>query len=161
MPMLAKVEVFIVDAIGWHTSRSECSLEILYHPTWATHVYLSLCKWSTTTRRDLLHREKPFTLRVGEVRPECWIVCGCRADFVEKQGLVFGTHRVVEVDVELQRLLWGKRTYPTPKWRDPDATSNPHLLVTTASVVEHPEGHAHTCWNTWVQGVDQPLRLIP
>ena len=42
MPILAKVEIFIVDAIGWHTTRSECSLEILYHPTWAAHVYLSL-----------------------------------------------------------------------------------------------------------------------
>src|SRR5207302_9338820 len=34
-------------------------------------------------------------------------------------------------------------------------------LVTTASVIEHSEGHAHTRWNTWLQGVDQTLRLIP
>jgi hypothetical protein len=88
-------------------------------------------------------------------------VYGCRADFVEKQSLVFVLYCVVEVDVELQRLLCGKRTYPTPKWCDPDAARDPHLLVTTASVVEHPEGHAHTCWNTWLQGVDQTLRLIP
>jgi len=95
------------------------------------------------------------------VRPECWRVCGCRADFVEKQSLVFVLYRVVEVDVELQRLLCGKRTYPTAKWRDPDAARDPHLLVTTASVIEHSEGHAYTRWNTWLQGVDQPSRLIP
>src|SRR5437879_2224972 len=35
------------------------------------------------------------------------------------------------------------------------------LLVTTASVIEHSEGHAHTRWNIWLQGVDQTLRLIP
>src|SRR5439155_6249689 len=68
---------------------------------------------------------------------------------------------VVEVDVERQRLLGGKRTYPTAKWRDPNAAGDPHLLVTTASVIEHSEGHAHTRWNTWLQGVDQTLRLIP
>src|SRR6266550_9345101 len=30
LDILAKVEVFIVDAIGWHATRSECSLEMLY-----------------------------------------------------------------------------------------------------------------------------------
>src|SRR5258706_10482714 len=107
MPILAEVEVFIVDARGWHTTRLECSLEILDHHPWAAHVYLSLCKWPMTTRRDLLHRERPFTLRVGDVRSERWIACGCRSDFVKKQGLVFVLYRVVEVDVELQRLLCG------------------------------------------------------
>ena len=42
MPILAKVEVFIVDARGWHTTRPECTLEMLYHPPWAAHIYLPL-----------------------------------------------------------------------------------------------------------------------
>ncbi len=54
----------------------------------------------------------------------------------------------------------GESTYPTPKWRDPDAARDPHLLVTTASVVEHPEGHAHHCWATWLKGVNQTLGMI-
>ena len=84
------------------------------------------------------------------MRPERWIVRCRHSNLVEEQCLVFVMCRVVEVDVELSWLLCGKRTYPTPKWRDPDATSNPHLLVATSSVVEHPEGYAHTCWNTWL-----------
>ena len=84
------------------------------------------------------------------MRPECGIVCGCRADFVEKQGLVFVLYRVVEVDVVRERRLAGKRTYSTAKWRDLDAVRDPHLLVITVLVVEHVEGHVYTCWNIWV-----------
>ena len=42
MSILTKVEMFIVNAIRRHITHSECSLEILYHPTWATHIYLTL-----------------------------------------------------------------------------------------------------------------------
>ena len=72
------------------------------------------------------------------------VMCCCCADFVEKQRLVFVVYRVVEVDVERQRLLRGKGMDPTPKWGDADAAGNPHLLGTPSAVVEHPECYAYT-----------------
>ena len=44
MPILAKAEVFIMDARGWHTSRSECSLEMLDHPNDTPRVHLNTNK---------------------------------------------------------------------------------------------------------------------
>src|SRR5947209_13804555 len=126
-----------VDVNGRHTELGQCVLETLRHPTRAAHVdILGDDRPTTAGLDDVFHGEGPVALGVDDVRPEGWVLCGCRPDFVEEQRLVLATHGVVQVDVELHPLLCGERAYPTPKGSDPDAASDPHLLTGTVPVIE-------------------------
>src|SRR5438477_13145571 len=110
-----------VDVNGRHTELAQCVLETLRHPTGTAHVDILGDDGPTTAGLDdVLHGEGPIALGVDDVRPEGGVLCGRRPDLVEEERLVFAPHGVVQVDVELQRLLWGDCAYPAAKRRDAD-----------------------------------------
>src|SRR4051812_13528060 len=124
-----------VDVHGRHTELSQGVLEALRHPTRTAHVDILGDDCPTTAGLyDVFHSEGPVALGVDDVRPEGWVLYGCHPDLVEEQRLVFGTHGVVQVDVEFHLLLYGERAYPAPKRSDADAASDPHLLTSAVPV---------------------------
>ncbi len=106
---------------------------------------------------DVFHGEGSVALGVADVGPEGWVLCGRRPDLVEEQRLVFATHGVVQVDVELQLLLCGERAYPAPKRSDADAASDPHLLTGTLAVIEQTKRNTHNCRCPRLEGVREVL----
>src|SRR2546423_6876962 len=150
-----------VDVHGRYTELSQCVLETLRHPTGTAHVDIPGDDGTTTAGLyDVFHGEGPVALGVDDVRPEGWVLCGRRTDLVEKQRLVFATHRVVQVDVELHRLLCGERTYPASKRSDADAASDPHLLTGTLAVIEQTKGNTHDGRCPRLEGVREVLGVI-
>src|SRR6266480_5435899 len=150
-----------VDVNGQHTELVQCVLETLHHPTGTAHVdILGDDRPTTAGLNDVFHGEGPVALGVDDVRSEGWVLCGRRPDLVEEQRLVFGTHRVVQVDVELHLLLCGERAYPAPKGSDPDAASDPHLLTGAVAVIEQTKGNTHDGRCPWLEGVREVLGVI-
>src|SRR5947209_13349970 len=150
-----------VDVNGRHTELGQCVLETLRHPTRAAHVdILGDDRPTTAGLDDVFHGEGPVALGVDDVRSEGWVLCGCRPDLVEEERLVFATHRVVQVDVELQRLLWGDCAYPAPKRSDADAASDPHLLTGAVAVIEQTKGDTHDGRCPRLEGVREVLGVI-
>ncbi len=146
-----------VDVHRRHTELAQCALETLRHPTRTAHVdILGDDRTTTAGLYDVFHGEGPVALGVADVGPEGWVLCGRRPDLVEEQRLVFATHRVVQVDVELQ-LLCGERAYPAPKRRDADAASDPHLLTGTLAVIEQAKRNTHNCRCPRLEGVREVL----
>src|SRR6266545_6699501 len=150
-----------VDVNERHTELSQCVLETLRHPTRTAHIdILGDDRTTTAGLYDVFHGEGPVALGVDDVRPEGWVLCGRHPDLVEEQRLVFATHGVVQVDVELYLLLCGERAYPAPKRSDPDAASDPHLLTGAVAVIEQTKRNTHDCRCPRLQGVAQVLGVI-
>ncbi len=150
-----------MDVHGRHTELAQCVLETLRHPTGTAHVDILGDDGPTTAGLDdVFHGEGPVALGVDDVRPEGWVLCGRRPDLVEEQRLVFATHGVVQVDVELHLLLCGERAYPAPKRSDADAASDPHLLTGTLAVIEQTKRNTHGCRCPRLEGVREVLGVI-
>src|SRR5260370_33147907 len=133
-----------MDVHGRHTELAQCVLEPLRQPTGTAHVAILGDDGPTTAGLDdVFHGEGPVALGVDDMRPEGGVLCGRRPDLVEEQRLVFATHGVVQVDVELHLLLCGEPTYPAPKRSNPDAATDPNLLTGAVSVIEHTKPNTH------------------
>src|SRR6266849_4243230 len=150
-----------VDVNGRHTELSQGVLETLRHPTRTAHVdILGDDRTPTAGLYDVFHGEGPVALGVDNVGPEGGVLCGRRPDLVEEQRLVFATHGVVQVDVELHLLLCGEPAYPAPKRSNPDAASDPHLLTGAVPVIEQTKRNTHDCWCPRLEGVREVLGII-
>ena len=104
---LAKGELLDVNVTERDAQLSQFRSKVARHADRTAHIDVFLRQLPTRARSNLVDAQGAVALRNRDVGSKARMGSACRFDFVQEHGFPFITDGVIEIDVELQRLLRG------------------------------------------------------